>query len=243
MRIPTHPAMAHGPMPLPGMWTHDASGMRAGHTEDASAGLGTITDGGGTIWAWNTVVGEWEVPYTIKSGDTLWKLTKRFYGVFSRDGVHAINLVPQNLAIQGPDPDIGLIPGDVILIPGLPQPAAAPAAADAPSGDVPQDPVNPGAASQSLPGDGTPAAADIPTGWPAGVPYPPDATAPGQISTPSEVVTTLPEVTIVGNVPGKKKPADEPFWTGGRIVIASVIGLGGLGTVVWLATRKKNRGR
>jgi hypothetical protein len=238
------PGMQHG---------HDAAGMRAGVAEDATTGLGSITDGAGLAWYWNTATSEWQRAHTIVSGDTLWKLSKVYYGSFSLPGVAMIHEVPQNLAIQGPNKDTGLIPGDVILIPGLPQPAAAPAGANAPPLDlsnvqVPLVGGDPGTWSpiRNPPGVDTVASVDLPAGWPPGVDYPPTGTVPsgGTIVLPEVIVTgdvpTNGDVVLVGADTATTKKA-EPFWTGGRIAIGVALGLAGIGTIAYLATRKPKR--
>jgi hypothetical protein len=187
-------------------------------------------------------MGEWELPHTIKSGDTLWKLSAAYYGKSSMGGVHAIYGVPQNKAIQGPSADSGLIPGDVILIPGLPQPAVAPAASDAMPSTLPQQPLDgtpptPTPAGSPLP---APVASGAPVGWPTDVPYPPTSASGGAIVVPATnggPPTVIP-VTITGDAPAK---AAAKFWTGGRIALASAAGVLGVGTILWLAMRKPKR--
>jgi len=252
MHLPTHPALSHSNVvAFPGMQHgHDAAGMRAGVAEDATTGLGSITDGAGLAWYWNTATSEWQRAHTIVSGDTLWKLSKVYYGSFSLPGVAMIHEVPQNLAIQGPNKDTGLIPGDVILIPGLPQPAAAPAGANAPPLDLSNVQVPPPLAAptnQNPPGVDTVASVDLPAGWPAGVDYPPTGTVPGGAT------IVLPEVIVEGDVPtngdvvlvGPDTAATtkkaEPFWTPGRIAIGVALGVAGIGTIAYLATRKPKR--
>jgi len=224
--------------------------MRAGHPEDATDGLGSITDGAGVVWYWNTAQSEWQQAHTIVSGDTLWKLTRTYYGAYSLPAVATIHEVPQNLAIQGPDPNMGLIPGDVILIPRLAQPAAPPAPVNVVPATVPQDPPPTVVTTVQAPaGSGTPGPNDLPAGWPAGVPYPPTGTVP---TNPPAPVTVLPEVVVTGDAPAGDvvlagttaatvaKPA-APFWTGGRIAIGLALAGAGVGTIIYLATRKPKR--
>ncbi|MGH7605572.1 MAG: hypothetical protein ACRENK_16455 [Gemmatimonadaceae bacterium] len=217
----------------------EASGAKAGHPEDASVGMPHMMTASNEPWAWNQMMGQWQYCHTIKSGDTLFKLSGLYYGTSSLSGVHAIYGVPQNKSIQGPSPDSGLIPGDVILIPGLPQPSTAPAAADTiPMGVPDLPPIGmplPTSAGSPMP---APVVSGSPQGWPTDLPYPPVSMPAGTtIDYPSD---TLPEVTVVGDVP---PGSTEPFWTNGRIAIAAGAGVLGLGTIVWLATRKKKRRR
>lgn len=223
----------------------EASGAAVGHAQDASAGLNVMTDASNATWAWNPGAGEWQMLHTIASGDTLWKLSGLFYGTSSLDGVHDIYDVPQNKAIQGPSADSGLIPGDVILIPGLPQPTTAPAAADTTGPmQVPQVPTGiftlPTAAGSPLP---APVPSGAPDNWDPSTPYPPvNAPSGGAIVLPTTYVTgDDPTATTVSTTtPGG---AAAPFWTHGRIAVAAGAGVIGLGTVVWLMTRKKKRRR
>jgi hypothetical protein len=225
----------------------EAAGSKSGHPEDASTGMPKWTDASNQSWAFNAAMGQWQIPHVIRSGDTLWKLSGLYYGKSSLDGVHAIHNVPQNLKIQGPSADSGLIPGDIILIPGLPQPAQAPAAADTTPMGTPQTPVTappvPTAPGSPLP---FPVPSSAPTGWPTSIPYPPTQTPSGPDIVPASwsgsepAPTVLPTVTVTGQAPASSS-AQKGFWTGGRIAIASGVGLVGLGTVIYLATRKKRR--
>lgn len=219
----------------------EASGAAAGHAQDASAGLNTMTDASNAEWAWNPGSGEWQMLHTIASGDTLWKLSGLYYGTSSLDGVHAIYDVPQNKAIQGPSADSGLIPGDVILIPGLPQPSTAPAAADAVPQSLPQVPTGiftlPTAAGSPLP---APVPSGAPDNWDPTTPYPPvNAPSGGAIVLPTTYVTGDDAPMTVGSSSTPTTTSATPFWTHGRIAVAAGAGVIGLGTVVWLMTRKK----
>lgn len=245
--MPSPLLMYAPPRRLPPML--EAAGSKSGHPEDASAGMPKWTDASNQQWAFNAAMGEWQMPHLIRSGDTLWKLSGLYYGKSSLDGVHAIHNVPQNLKIQGPSADSGLIPGDVILIPGLPQPSQAPAAADTTPNATPQTPITsppvPTAPGSPVP---FPLPSSAPANWPTNIPYPPTQTPSGPDIVPatytgSTAPTVLPEVTVVGDVPASSGTAakQKPFWTGGRIAIASGVGVVGLGTVIYLATRKKRR--
>lgn len=226
----------------------EAAGSKSGHPEDASTGMPKWTDASNQSWAFNQAMGQWQIPHIIRSGDTLWKLSGLYYGKSSLDGVHAIHNVPQNKAIQGPSADSGLIPGDIILIPGLPQPAQAPAAADTTPMGAPQTPVMappvPTAPGSPLP---FPVPSSAPTGWPTSIPYPPTQTPSGPDIVPASwsgsepAPIVLPTVDVEGQVPASSSSTQKGFWTGGRIAIASGVGLVGLGTVIYLATRKKRR--
>ena len=240
-----HPLLAakNHTVPLPGMWSSEAAGAAAGRAQDASAGLGLFTDGSGRVWAWNPAMGEWQRLHTIASGDSLWKLTKIYYGAYSQSGVHAIHDVPQNEAIQGPDAGIGLIPGDVILIPGLPQPNPPPANSDSSPLSVPMAAIAE-SPSPTAPGGGMPATveATAPADWPANLPYPPIQATGGTVVVPTDtsapmgdaVLVELPEMEVVGTPPPK-------FWTPGRIAIVALLGTAGLGTVGYLVFRKPRR--
>jgi len=223
----------------------EAAGAKSGHPEDASAGMPKWKDASNQIWAFNQGMGEWQIPHVIKSGDTLFNLSGLYYGKKTLGGVHAIHNVPQNLKIQGPSADSGLIPGDVILIPALPQPTQAPAASDATPIGLPQGPVTappvPTPPGSPMP---FPVPSTIPSSWPTDLGYPPNTGVP---SGPDIVLTSghgdvmptvLPTVEVQGNV----KPKEE-FWTSGRIAVAAGVGVLGLGTVAFLATRKKRRRR
>lgn len=224
----------------------EAAGAAAGHTQDASRGMPTMQKPDGSIWAFNASMGEWQYVYTVKHGDTLYALSGLFYGQKSLPGVHAIYNVPQNKVIQGPSADSGLIPGDVILIPGLPQPAAAPAASDSIPSSIPQSPspttiFTPTSAGSSLP---VPVVSAAPPGWPSTLPYPPVNAPSGTDIIPASYdgsnVETLPTVQVTGTVPGSSSGTGQ-FWTTGRIALAAGAGVIGLGTIAFLATRKKRR--
>lgn len=220
----------------------EASGAGAGHAEDASAGMSRWIDANSKTWAFNDSVGEWERTHTIVSGDTLWKLSGKYYGTSSIDGVHAIYNVPQNRAIQGQSPDKGLIPGDVILIPGLPQPTVPPSTSDAaPIGVFPDLPPPIGGVLTVPPGGNMPVPLPSaqPVDWPEDDPYPP-------IHVPSGGSIVLPNMTVEGSVPGtmvsSTTTSGKPrFWSTGRILAASAAGAAGVGILAFLATRKRRR--
>jgi hypothetical protein len=221
----------------------DAAGAKLGRPEDASANMPRWQDSNGKPWAFNASMGEWQRVHTIASGDSLWKLSGLYYGTSSLGGVHAIYAVPQNKTIQGPSPDSGLIPGDVILIPGLPQPTTPPSTSDAmPIGSFPDAP--PTSSIPTVPPGGNlpvPVPTSAPAGWPSDEQYPP-------IHEPSGGAIVLPTVTVEGDVPAMPVGSttttgqhSDKFWTGGRVLAASAVGAAGLGTIVFLATRKKRR--
>jgi hypothetical protein len=238
MRIPNHPLLAMKPhtVPVLPLYSAEAGGMAAGRPQSATDGLASWVSDRNQEWFWNPTMNEWQLAHTVRSGDTLWQLTKTYYGSFSRGGVTAIHEVPQNLAIQGPDPDIGLIPGDVILIPHLPQPNTPPASSSTLPA-VANVPPPPGPPDVTPPGVGQPStvAAAAPPGWPAGVPYPP--TADTNIIVPTNTPTG--GVLTTTSTGGHAQPA--PFWTKGRIALAVGTGVVGLGTVVYLLSRPKRR--
>jgi hypothetical protein len=225
----------------------EAAGAAAGTPQDASRGMPVMQRPDGSTYAFNATMGEWEYVYRIKSGDTLFNLSGTFYGTKSLAGVHAIYNVPQNKAIQGPSADSGLIPGDIILIPGLAQPSPAPAAADSIPSSMPQVPAQTTIYTPTSPGSPlpVPVPSSAPSGWPATIPYPPvNAPSGTNIDFPSDGsggdITTLPTVQVVGNEPGSPTSSGG-FWTGGRIALAAGAGIVGLGTLAYLATRKKRR--
>lgn len=223
----------------------EAAGASAGRAEDASAGMARWNDAQDKEWAFNDALGEWERVHTIKSGDTLWKLSGLYYGTSSLDGVHAIYGVPQNKTIQGPSADKGLIPGDVILIPGLPQPTVPPSTSDAaPIGVFPDLPPTIGGIPTVSPGGNMPVPLPSaqPINWPEDDAYPP-------IHVPSGGAIVLPTVNVEGTVPGATT-ADytttsggtaPKFWSTGRIVAASAAGVAGVGLLAYLASKKRRR--
>lgn len=221
----------------------EASGAAAGHAQDASAGMARWIDNNQKTWAFNTSAGEWQRLHTIVTGDTLWKISGLYYSAPSLDGVHAIYGVPQNKAIQGSSPDKGLIPGDVILIPGLPQPALPPQGSDSPVGAFPDAPPPIAGVPTVPPGSGLPVPlpTTAPTDWPSDDQYPP-------VHVPSGGVVTLPTVNVEGTVPStadwhQETPAGSTakpkFWSTGRILAASAAGVAGVGLLAFLATRKR----
>jgi len=123
-------------IPLPPFGRRESGGAMAGHGQDASAGMQTTTVAGVT-WAYNVPMVEWQRVYPVSTlPNGLSGLAQQFYGDPTK--WPDIYNVPQNKAIQGPNPNTGLIPGDTILIPGLAQPGPAPAPAPivAPNGNV-----------------------------------------------------------------------------------------------------------
>lgn len=174
------------PYHLPHPHVLESGGTAAGHPQDASEGLPRQSDTGANVWAWNPVYNEWQRLHSVQWGDTLWNLSATYYGQPSLDGVHAIHHVEQNIAIQGPSADTGLIPGDVILIPGLPQLFQAPA----PTPQLPPPDVIPVPTPiASLPG--LPAPGDLIT--PPDIPFPgTGATVPEPFEMPPPGVIPQP---------------------------------------------------
>lgn len=236
------------------------AGARAAppYPQDASSGMATYMDGQGNQWAYNPATAEWQRTHVIQSGDTLWKLSGTYYTAPSLGGVRGIFGVPQNKAIQGDSPDIGLIPGDIILIPGLPQPAAPPGTTDeVPIGEVPQVPPA-GPPDATLPGSEIPGTTPLPgpgqklpgtwqppdvgIGLPVGYEYPGvPITEPGEQVTIPGVPITLPETEIIGEVPAKPEEKKK-FWTPGKTAV--IVGAGVLGVgLIWALTRKGRRRR
>jgi len=208
----------------------EASGARAGVPEDASAGLPTYLDGGGRAWAYHPS-GEWMALHAIRSGDTLWNLSGTYYGTRSLGGVRAIHGVPENTAIQGPDPNRGLIAGDRILIPGLVQPAEAPAPAGSLADIVPIDP------RQDVPTLGSVTASGGPGPGPVTDPLTantlPDDVTPGMHSL---LPVSMPGQTVI-NAPTAKT---DDISTGAKVALVA-FGLSGLALTVWLLMRKPKR--
>ncbi|HXS82638.1 MAG TPA: hypothetical protein VN896_07935 [Methylomirabilota bacterium] len=235
--------MRSSTFPLPLMFP-ESGGAAHGGPEDASEGLAKMQDRKGT-WAFNDVMGEWEFVHTIKSGDTLFYLSGWYYGTPSLDGVRAIYHVPQNRAIQGPSPDRGLIPGDKILIPALPQPATAPQGSDTHPAEPPATPpsgVSPvGAPGNAFPG---PTPATVPEGWPEGEPFPPVQVPSGDAievpSSPSGAHPVLVSTSTPATTTGSTRKG---FWTPGKVALAAGVGLTGTALILYLALRKPKRRR
>jgi hypothetical protein len=102
----------------------EAAGALAGHPQDASAGLEAAQVGTQT-WAFNTSMGEWQRVYTVTTlPQGLSGVAQQVYGDPTK--WTDIYNVPQNKAIQGPNPNAGLITGDKILIPHLQRPPSLP---------------------------------------------------------------------------------------------------------------------
>jgi hypothetical protein len=116
----------------------DAAGARVGHPEDASANLRSEAVAG-VVWAYNDLMAEWQRVYTVTTlPNGLSGLAQQFYGDPTRwDDIYN---VPQNKAIQGPNPNQGLITGDKILLPHLAAPSTL---ANPPAGPTPvQEPAH-----------------------------------------------------------------------------------------------------
>jgi hypothetical protein len=186
----------------------EAGGSAYGAPQDATTGLVSATDSQGTTWYWNPSTNEWEQAHIIVEGDTLWDLTNAYYGAYNLQAVTAIHQVPQNLAIQGGDPNTGLIPGDVILIPNLPQPGITP-----PATGTPNTATNGGLTTNGQPG-----------------------MAPSGNMGPDVGPNILPVTDVTGST-----PAPEPFWTGPKIAVASVVAVGSIGTIAYLVMKPKRR--
>ncbi len=239
----------------------NASGIAQGGPADASAGLSLMTDDRGT-WAWNTPYGQWMLLRTIRSGDTLWAMSGQYYGERTMAGVHLIGNIEQNRPILGASYDKA-VPGDVILIPDLTQPGAAPPSPGPPAAQPPADgsPV-PGPDEPPLAGGGYPIPelpAEPPPGWPATMPWPPlevpsepGDQPPGELPgeqagpIPTEPVLGAPPVLVGG--PGAVEPAPAPngqesWWTTTRIALVGGLGLATVGLIVWGATRGSKRRR
>ena len=211
------------------MLVPEAGGSSAGYPQDASEGLQRRNDANANVWAWNPLFDEWQRMHSIVWGDTLWNLSATYYGSPSLPGVHAIHHVDQNYAIQGPSADTGLIPGDVILIPGLAQ------VFDAPAGPAPVPP---------------PVIVEPPTPAPPPVviapPTIPVPGAPGAVT--PEPYPVIPPVNGTGpGVPVVLQPAppvpmteDERKRRNMLIAGALVIGALAVGGIVYSRSRRKN---
>lgn len=185
----------------------EAGGRIVGHMQDASLGLqimaapraGGSHPGAMDFWAFNPLMNEWENLHTVFSGDILTALAKRYYGAGTIENARRIRNVPQNRAIVGDAMDMA-IPGDVLLIPGLPQPASAPA-----PGVIGTPGVQGSAAPTAdlLPGE-------PPPWWPPGLAWPPTDTPPNLTQTaPPGGTTTIPTV-ISASPPEPTAPPPAP---------------------------------
>jgi hypothetical protein len=189
--------------------------------------MATWTDSAGRLWAFHEGAAEWMAVHVIRSGDTLWNLAGRYFGTSTLTGVHAIHEVPENYAIQGSNANAGLIAGDRILIPGLPQPA------------VPRDPPDDPPADDEAPDDN--ALSDETTGDDTN-----GATNGDPVNGNGEVCPAGAELLNVGTdgapvcvKPGAKPKAEAS--SAAKIGLV-VVGLVAVGTTVWLLFRKPKRG-
>lgn len=235
----------------------DAAGQAANKIEDASAGMTRATDTAGNGWAWNPRAAQWQRLLVMKGdGSTILSaLAVKFYG--SAGAWKQIAQLPENTGIVGLD-GTKAIPGDVILIPNLQQPWTPPTSTGGgtdvgPTGGDAPPIIDPGKVAGAIPGLGEP-----PPGWPSGLPWPgtqpggggdtPGGSTPAGDSPPGgstggeqpvEVVPTGSTVTTsLATTSGEPK-----FWTTPKIVAAGVVGVGVLGTVIYLVTRKPTRRR
>lgn len=252
MTTPRSMVQIHG-LP-PWLSWRDAGGQAQGGPADASVNL-TILDTPEGAWAWNALEGEWQKLHAIVSGNTVWGLTATYYGASGQNlaNVRRIGNVPQNKPILGPSYDQA-VPGDVILIPGLAQPQAAPPSPPPPGAQPPPggDPVpQPGeppitGAPQPVPDVGF----DPPPGWPPTMPWPPvlvdpepSPEPPGPLPDPSPPTPPVGAEPIQVGAPGaappgaivKAQPAS--WWTTGRIALVGGLGIGTVALIVWGATR------
>lgn len=235
--------------------TVEVAGQAQGGPADASEGLNKINVGEQT-WAWNPIYDEWQLLRMIRSGDTLWNMSGQYYGERSVPGVRRIGNVEQNRPILGSSYDRA-VPGDVILIPGLDQPGAAPPSPP-PGGAQPP----PGGAVPPTPPDLPPiggidwTSPEPPPNWPPYLPWPPDQVAPPDA--PPVDVPDVPPPVVVG--PGEPPAGAEPtpvgattpggeregWWTTGRIALVGGLAVVTTGLIVWGATRgskKRKRGK
>lgn len=185
----------------------NASGIAQGGPADASVGMALETDTRAT-WAYNNVYGAWMALHIIRSGDTLWALSGRYYGQRSMEGVHYIGRIEQNAPILGSSYDKA-VPGDVILIPTMepqfPGPAFSipspppPGAQPPPGGDPVPQPGDPGQPGTANPIDWLPE--QPPPGWPPTMPWPPLQVGPGPVD---------PTPTDPGPINGGGEPRLDP---------------------------------
>jgi hypothetical protein len=240
----------------------EAAGQAQGGPADASLGMTIQNDDRGS-WAWNALQGQWQLLHVVVSGDTLWNLTRTYYGAGGQNlaSVRAIGQVPQNEPILGPEYR-DAVPGDVILIPNLEQPGAAPpspppgGALPPPGGDpVPQPDEPPlGGAPQPIPE----LPAQPPPGWPPTMPWPPVLVTPepgdeppGPLPGEGPIDEIGPPTIDPGIPPGVEPipvgaivPAEpESWWTTGRIALVGGLSLATVGLIVWGATRGAKRRR
>ena len=211
------------------MLVPDAGGSSAGYPQDASEGLQRQSDTQANVWAWNPIFDEWQRLHSGIWGDTLWNRANTYYGAPSLSGGHAIHHVDQNYAIQGPSADTGLIPGDVILIPGLPSsfaPPAGPAPTPPPVIVEPPEPAPPPVviAPPTIPVPGAPGAiVPDPT-----LPMPPvNGTQPG-----------LP--VVLQPAPPAPMPEEERKRRNMLIAGALIVGVLAVGGVVYSRRRRTN---
>jgi len=177
----------------------------------------------GRQWAANPdMEGQLQLLHTIASGDSLSKLAGQYLANGGR--WTEIRNVPQNRALQGPDANTGLFPGDVVLIPNLVAPTL-PASAAQPTPTVFSPATVPSVLSAVSPGQPTALPSPAGTSLPGGAVLVSDQ--PGlQGGTP---VTTIDELTIEGEV---------PFWTPPKVAMAAIVGTGAVFGVLYLVNKR-----
>ena len=227
------------------MSTIEAAGQAQGGPADASAALTKMNDSRGT-WAWNPLYDEWQLLHNIRSGDTLWNMSGTYYGVRSVAGVHKIGKVDQNRPILGSDYEQA-IPGDIVLIPELPQPTAA---VPSPPPDVAVPP--PITYDPPAPPEVDWTAPDPPENWPPQLPWPPEDVMPPIVpEVPDMPTPALPPgpptdavPTPIGAEPAVPSARDS-WWTTPRIALVGGLSVATVGLIAWAATRgaKKPRRR
>jgi hypothetical protein len=232
--------VVHRPGLPPWLSIRQVSGINQGGAADASAGLSKITTDADETWAWNPVDGEWQLLHIIRSGDTLWNMGGHYYGQRSRENVHRIGNVQQNKPIVGND-YASCVPGDILLIPGLAQPADQPALPPGGGASPPGGGLEPPAEG----GDW----GDPPAGWDPNLPWPP---VTGGIGLPVEPPAEGGEGADDGEQPAEGEPVSaitpaegekKGFWTTGKIVAAAGGGVALVALIAFLATRKPKRRR
>jgi hypothetical protein len=220
-----------------------AGGLGQGGPADASAGLQKVDgtwNGEQRTWAWNPVSSEWQLLHVVREGDTLWAMGRTYYGESSVANVHRICHLEQNAPIIGASSDCARgVPGDILLIPGLPQPGGE-TPGNPPGGAVPPPG---GFEPPTTPTD--PIGNQRPPGYPDDWPWPPGwSTSP--VETPGE---TPPAETGDGAEP---TPVDAPiqttqptrWWTPGKIALVGGLGATTLGLIIWgVAASKKPKRR
>lgn len=192
---------------LPPWLSRDVAGKLSGKIEHAEAGLQTMTDTAGRLWAWNPMMPtpEWQVVHVLQGYlNNLWSVSGKYYGTPSSAGSRQIYNVPQNQPILGTDMKSAFA-GESILIPGLSQPAPGPTG-EVPSGTTP---IGVGGLPTGLPTGSVPTTK--PDWWPSDWPWPP-TTAQTTTPTGGETPPATTPATTTGETPIPGLPSEKPAW-------------------------------